>query len=252
MCIQVGKEGMEEEEMEPINTRKHKWYGSALVPRFLESRIIARVISSFVLAPMMLFVVHVGGVFFNSLVALIAMLIVGEWHRMVFKRWSILDVMIGTKLYYIGLFYILMFATSLIYLRGVDSGEYVTYWLLVVTCSTDIGGYCFGIVIGGPKLAPSISPSKTLSGFLGGVMCGCAVGSMCVSLLPFNSDATYLLSILLPIFGHCGDLLESKMKRYFKVKDSGNIIPGHGGLMDRADSISMSAMVLALYIYTCY
>jgi len=118
-------------------------------------------------------------------------------------------------------------------------------WALAIVWSTDTGAYVVGSLIGGPKLVPRISPGKTWSGFIGGSMLGSALG---VTIAPYcqipieNPMILLGLAILSTFVGHTGDILESAAKRLFKVKDSSRIIPGHGGLLDRIDSLLLVAL----------
>jgi phosphatidate cytidylyltransferase len=118
-------------------------------------------------------------------------------------------------------------------------------WAFAIVWSTDTGAYVVGSLIGGPKLVPKISPGKTWAGFIGGSMLGSAFG---VTLAPYCQIATKNqlillgLCILITLVGHTGDILESAAKRLFHVKDSSHIIPGHGGLLDRIDSLLLVAL----------
>ena len=100
----------------------------------------------------------------------------------------------------------------------------------------DISAYFFGSIIGGPKIIPNISPNKTVSGFVGGIIVPIF---FCTIIFFKNSNISNIifLSFLFSIISQFGDLIESGFKRYCCVKDSSNIIPGHGGLLDRFDSI---------------
>ena len=125
-------------------------------------------------------------------------------------------------------------------------GMVTIFWLLAVVWATDTGALFSGRAIGGPKLAPSISPNKTWSGFAGGVLA--AVGVSVIAALWFdvsNVIPLVALGAVLSVASQLGDLLESAVKRYLKVKDSGNIIPGHGGIFDRVDGLLLAAPMLA-------
>lgn len=118
---------------------------------------------------------------------------------------------------------------------------FVTVWVL------DTAAYFVGRMIGGPKLAPTISPNKTWSGFLGGVLAAGIAGGLVASALPPASALGLAgLSVLLAIVAQGGDLGESALKRYFGVKDSSGLIPGHGGFMDRLDGTMTAAPVAAI------
>jgi CDP-diglyceride synthetase len=127
-----------------------------------------------------------------------------------------------------------------------------TLFVMSVVWASDIGAYLFGRLIGGPKLAPAISPGKTWSGAAGGLI-GAAGASLAVAAC-FSTDYSPLhvigLAIVLGIIAQAGDLLESALKRHFGVKDSGRIIPGHGGLLDRLDALLAVAPAAALLAFT--
>lgn len=116
-------------------------------------------------------------------------------------------------------------------------------YLLALVIATDVGGYVFGSKIGGYKIAPLISPKKTWSGTIGGIISGTIVAYQ------INDRIGIPFAIILCIASVIGDLLESGIKRHFQVKDSGSIFPGHGGFMDRADSILVTSVVLAIIIH---
>jgi phosphatidate cytidylyltransferase len=134
-------------------------------------------------------------------------------------------------------------------LRGTGSdGIFASVFLGSVIWLTDTGAYFTGRQVGGEKLAPDISPSKTWSGALGGLALGTLAGL--VLWLTFVPASPWwiglLLAVGLSIAGQLGDLTESAIKRRFRVKDSGDIIPGHGGLMDRLDSVTFGAFLIVL------
>jgi phosphatidate cytidylyltransferase len=112
---------------------------------------------------------------------------------------------------------------------------------------TDSAAFFTGRQIGGEKLAPEISPSKTWSGALGGLALGTGAGLL-VWVVATDSPwwIGLLLSATLSVLGQLGDLSESAIKRHFRIKDSGDIIPGHGGLMDRLDSLTFGVLLVLL------
>jgi len=122
-------------------------------------------------------------------------------------------------------------------------------WALLIVWATDTGAYVLGNLIGGPKLAPRISPGKTWAGFIGGSMLGSALG---ITIAPpcqisIDNPAFLLgLTLIITFVGHTGDILESAAKRLFNVKDSSRIIPGHGGLLDRMDSLLLVGLFLLI------
>jgi phosphatidate cytidylyltransferase len=128
-------------------------------------------------------------------------------------------------------------------------------WMFAVVWTTDIAAYFTGRRFGGPKLWPRVSPKKTWSGFAGGLVAGTLAG-VSVALLaarwgwaqPIATAWIGLLSILASVVGQAGDLAESALKRHFGVKDSGHIIPGHGGVMDRLDAFWAVASLVGLVL----
>jgi len=125
-------------------------------------------------------------------------------------------------------------------------------WSLVlcaVVWATDIGAYVAGRTIGGPKLAPLISPAKTWAGLVGGIAAAVAAAAFTVSI--FNHwpiAATMILAGVLAVTAQAGDLLESFMKRRVGAGDSGRLIPGHGGILDRIDGLLPAAIVLCVFV----
>lgn len=130
-------------------------------------------------------------------------------------------------------------------------------WMFAVVWTTDIAAYFTGRRLGGPKLWPRVSPRKTWSGFAGGLIAGTLAGIAVPSLAaqwgwgqPIATVWIALLSMLASIVGQAGDLAESALKRYFVVKDSGHLIPGHGGVMDRLDGFWAVAILVGLILLT--
>ena len=129
-------------------------------------------------------------------------------------------------------------------------GLFAIIFVFVVVWATDIFAYFCGKSLGGPKLAPSISPGKTWSGAIFGLIAGVGAG-ICVVLLISSGGDYYvpIIAVVLSISSQIGDLFESWIKRRFGVKDSSNLIPGHGGFMDRLDGMifaSVAAFLIAL------
>lgn len=149
----------------------------------------------------------------------------------------------------IGALYIGVPAVALIWLRDdADGGRSLILWLLLTVWATDIGAFFAGRLIGGPRLAPRISPKKTWAGLMGGIVSAACVG---VVVPQFDSLAPPALSLalsgaVLAVVAQGGDLGESWVKRRFGAKDSSQLIPGHGGLFDRVDGLLTAAVVLAI------
>ncbi len=150
------------------------------------------------------------------------------------------------KLLLLGVPYISLGVGSLMILMLMFSWPAVL-WLLFVVWAVDVGGYLVGCSIKGPKLAPKISPNKTWSGLFGGVCLAALVGYGLAYCLKLPDCWVYaVIAAVLAIFEQIGDLIESAIKRRVGVKDSSDIIPGHGGVFDRVDGLIFAAMVFLL------
>jgi len=148
-----------------------------------------------------------------------------------------------------GVLYVGLPVIALLWLRGTGpTGAVVVLWLMAVVWATDIGAYAAGRLLGGPKLAPAWSPNKTWAGALGGIAAAAGAAAVIGAL----GYAALLPSVLtaagLSVVAQAGDLAESVVKRRFGVKDMGTLIPGHGGLFDRLDSMLAAAPILALFM----
>jgi len=146
---------------------------------------------------------------------------------------------------------IVLAGISLMWLRNLEpSGLWLTVWLFLVIWSNDTVAFFTGRAIGGPRLAPGISPGKTWAGLLGGLAAGVLIGFAAAWLI--SGEASWsgaAAGFLLAFAGNVGDLFESRLKRRFHSKDSGGLIPGHGGFLDRLDSLLVAAPVAAgLYL----
>ena len=122
-----------------------------------------------------------------------------------------------------------------------------TFVLFTLIWSSDGFAYFAGRMFGKHKMAPKISPKKTWEGFAGGVICTLILGFFIEQKMPELRGNWIIVGLLVSIFAPLGDLIESQLKRTFGVKDSGNIIPGHGGVLDRLDSFILCAPVIYLY-----
>lgn len=122
-----------------------------------------------------------------------------------------------------------------------EVGRAAVLWLLAVVWATDIAAYAAGRSIGGPRLAPRLSPNKTWAGLAGGMVGAGIVGYVAAWLVGANAAILVPLSMALAVCAQLGDLAESLAKRHFGVKDSSGLIPGHGGLLDRVDGLLTAA-----------
>lgn len=146
-----------------------------------------------------------------------------------------------------GLAYAGLLALSLALLRGADQvGLAAILFLFAVVWATDIMAYFTGRALGGPKLAPSISPGKTWSGAIGGALAAVIAGGLAARYAgaSWGLAATALFTLVLSAVSQAGDLFESSLKRRFGVKDSSRLIPGHGGVMDRVDALAAAAVAM--------
>lgn len=160
-----------------------------------------------------------------------------EWQNIISNKYK-LKSPDGLRWIIFAIFYSFIPVFCVLYLINHNAFIY----LVAIVISTDIGGYIFGSLIGGYKLAPAISPKKTWSGFFGGILCAIIMSSL------VNVHISILLALGLSVIAQLGDLLESSVKRHFKVKDSGKILPGHGGILDRLDSMVTSSIMLTIII----
>ncbi len=162
----------------------------------------------------------------------------------------LISILILKKKYYfilLSYFYLLFPLILLLVLNKSYEGKIITYWMFLVVWTTDISGYLFGKIIKGPKLLPSISPNKTWSGLLSGILLS-GIFSSFFSIFygSYLHVSFFLFGVLGAIVSSLGDLFESKLKRLNNKKDSSNLIPGHGGLLDRLDGF----LFAILYFYT--
>jgi len=203
------------------------------------SELLKRTLAGAVMIAVALAAAVIGGTWFAVLVAAAAAMMFYEWTRMV-RGW-------GFHWLVAGFGYALIPALALLWIRerGAHRLE-LLIWVFIVTWSTDIGAYVAGRTIGGPKLAPSISPNKTWAGLIGGMVAAALLGGAWT--LAF--DLPRLMLLLAPLFAigaQLGDLFESGLKRRAGVKDSGALLPGHGGVLDRLDGLVVVASLTALF-----
>ena len=128
-------------------------------------------------------------------------------------------------------------------------GSAIVLGLFLIIWATDTGALVFGKLIGGRKMAPTISPGKTWAGTIGGSLTGALVFSLYIAVLSFNILLAFVFALVFSIVVHGGDLFESFVKRRFGTKDTGGLIPGHGGALDRLDSTFAAAPVMAALVF---
>ncbi len=149
----------------------------------------------------------------------------------------------------LGILYIGAPVCLLLWLRGApEIGLGLVLWLCFSVWATDVGAYAVGRLVGGPRLAPAISPNKTWSGTIGGAASAVVVGVVAAVVLGAERPAAAAaLALAVSVTAQLGDLFESMMKRQFGVKDSSRLIPGHGGMLDRVDGLLAAVPIFALF-----
>ncbi len=154
-----------------------------------------------------------------------------------------------------GIAYVGLGAAAIQALRGGSGGAGDVFFLMLIIWASDVGAYLAGRLIGGPKLWPAVSPGKTWAGSIGGLFAAMVIAAAVAANFP-HDPATILRATLfaavLAIVGQAGDLMESALKRHFGRKDSGTLIPGHGGLLDRVDGLLAAAPVAMLLRLTTH
>jgi len=202
------------------------------------NELVLRTVTGMVLIAAALGAAILGGTLFAVVVAAVATAIFYEWTRIV-RGW-------GPVWYVSGFVYALLPALALLWVRERDAhGLFLVVWMFLVTWSTDIGAYFVGRKFGRAKLAPSISPNKTVAGLYGGIAAAAVIGGAW-TLLTGLGRPLLLLAPLFALAAQGGDLFESWMKRKAGVKDSGTWLPGHGGVLDRLDGLAPVAVLTAL------
>ncbi len=149
----------------------------------------------------------------------------------------------------LGIVYIALPCLAFVWLRQLAPFGFETLvWLLGVVWATDSAAYLVGRSVGGPKLAPLISPNKTWAGAIAGLAAGVAIGAILAQAAGMTASLKFLgASVALSVLTQCGDLAESFLKRTFGVKDASDLIPGHGGALDRLDGLIFATLGLAAF-----
>ena len=217
-----------------------------------------RVISSVILLPLVFVLIIKGSLYFNFLILISFLIVSYEWHIMSKKK----------KYYIFGYAYLIFSFLTVYFLRNNFPGGYAYFLFIIMICIfTDLGGYIFGKIFKGPKLT-KISPNKTYSGMIGSYLVTMIFMIFSIYNLDFfkfinmNIDekglfANYLILILLvSTASQLGDIIISYFKRMSKIKDTGKIIPGHGGLLDRIDGMifafPFAYLILSLNIFNYF
>jgi len=149
-----------------------------------------------------------------------------------------------------GILYVGWLLSYLVVLRNMDEGRNLVLLALVATFGSDISAYLVGRAIGSHKLAPNISPGKTWEGAVAGIVGAVLVNMLIVTVLKTSIGyrQAIILGVLISVVGQIGDLVKSLFKRNMGVKDSGKALPGHGGFLDRIDSIAFAGVAVYYYV----
>lgn len=214
-------------------------------PKFRKSNtLLPRLISAGVLIPVCLYLIYLGPPVSLVFGGCIAFGLFIEWISLLRKT----KFFLLSKIIYglIGTLYLGISCFWLFQNLNLEEGWRVFYVLFALVWSADTAAYVGGKLLKGPKLAPSLSPKKTWSGFICGILAG-TTASYFLSLWLLPGILTLSGTFLLAVISQAGDLLESRAKRWGQVKDSSPLIPGHGGLLDRLDSLIAVSFTLALW-----
>ena len=198
----------------------------------IKNEFIKRIFSAIILIPIVLFVIIEGSILFNFFISICFIITAYEWFKMSKQN--------AQKIF--GLLFILISFYSIFKIRNDFNQDYFHILLIAVICiSTDTGGYIFGKLLKGPKLT-KLSPNKTYAGVIGSFLF-----SVIFTILFFEltskmytyrfTEEIFIFVLVVSLVGQIGDIIISYFKRLSKIKDTGNIIPGHGGILDRIDGM---------------
>lgn len=200
--------------------------------------LVLRILAALVLIPVAIGAAYAGGWLWVGLVTIVSVGLFVEWRGIVGQRPGWIAI---------GLVYALAaLAASVLVRRDPAFGFDALMFVLLVVWMTDIGGYFAGRGIGGPKLWPRVSPKKTWAGAIGGTVLSIMVALGFAQAGIGKALPLVVLATVLTVLSQIGDLFESAVKRRFGVKDSGQIIPGHGGLLDRLDGYVFAVVAAAV------
>jgi phosphatidate cytidylyltransferase len=204
------------------------------------NNLLVRLASSAVLAAAALAAAWLGGIVFTVFWAGAALVVGWEWTRLVTHADKRAHWLVAG-----GLYAAVTLIAPLMLRAEPDHGLTAVLFLFAVVWATDAMGYVVGRALGGPKLWPAVSPNKTWSGAAGGTIAALAAGVAIAAGAGLAFVPIAILAVILSIVAQAGDLFESAVKRRFGAKDSSQLIPGHGGVMDRLDSFIAAALVAA-------
>ena len=186
-----------------------------------------RILSSIILIPVILLIIINGSIVFNLFLTVCLVIILYEWHMMSKNK----------NYYYFGIFFLILSFYTIYKIYNFKDDHLFFIFILLICISTDIGGYVFGKILKGPKLT-KFSPNKTYAGMIGGFLL--SIISAIIFNFYFNKEIQidfFIFVILISTTSQLGDIIISYFKRLSNIKDTGKIIPGHGGLLDRVDGM---------------
>jgi len=198
----------------------------------IKNEFIKRIFSALILIPIVLFVIIEGSVLFNFFISICLIITAYEWLQM--SKSNIQKLL--------GLFFIIISFYSIFKIRNDFNQDYFHILLITLICiSTDTGGYIFGKLLKGPKLT-KLSPNKTYAGVIGSFLLSVIITILFfkLTLNMYNyrfTEETFIFVLVVSLVSQMGDIIISYFKRLSKIKDTGNIIPGHGGILDRIDGM---------------
>lgn len=209
----------------------------------MANNLILRIISAIVLLIIAVFSINQGGLVFQSLIAICSLLMLYEWVYINRNKRSLLFIF--------GVIYILIPMVFWIYnsKKSPHSFSIEIYWCFLIVWACDIFAYFGGKLFKGPKFSPKISPNKTWSGVITGSISAFIMSYFYIEKYFDSNNKLFIASIVMIVASILGDLLESKVKRVLQVKDTGNIIPGHGGICDRLDSFLLVTYIFIIIKY---
>ncbi|MBO4519657.1 MAG: phosphatidate cytidylyltransferase [Alphaproteobacteria bacterium] len=249
-----------------------------------------RILSACILLPLPVLALYFGSPWFELLCAVVLTVMGWEWEKLILKRFSVLGMLIAVtgvcsvfildldplvawilpavmtvvlyvaakkqqlehkKLFAFGMIYSVYPIVALAFMLQ-NYGFISTIWLIGTVWAMDTGAYLFGKTIGGPKMCPKISPKKTWAGLIGGMLASAAWGAACAGFGGASYEPVMIVSAVLGAVSQGGDLFESWIKRYLGVKDSSDLIPGHGGIFDRTDALLAVAPIVVIIIVFIY
>jgi phosphatidate cytidylyltransferase len=205
-----------------------------------------RILSAIVLGIVSFICIWLGGIAFTALVMLMALVMKKEWDALISGQ-----PLLSRALGYV---YVILPCASLLWIRNLpgEAGLGATVTLIGVISATDIGAYFVGRRFGKHKLSPIISPNKTWEGLAGGIIAALIAAVLLSPYIPIEHTLRSVLWMgpFIAILAQAGDLFESSLKRQAGVKDSGTILPGHGGLLDRFDGYMFATPVFAVLLHS--